>query len=134
MKIALGRINCLSFILLGRIILFCSVFFVIVFHENIPQILTFAALFITACLLISSKFSYIIFHKKEFVVEKIIEALNLLKLEINQGKNKIFIRKTNTIVNIIKFGMTTYLSFKTSNNSPSELYVINTLIKFQARS
>lgn len=120
--------------LLGRIILFCSVFFVIFFHENIPQIITAAAVFIVSCFLILRKFSYIVFHKKEFVVEKITEAISLLKLEINQNKNKIFIRKTNTMVNIIKFGMTTYLSFKTNNNSPSELYVINTLIKFQARS
>lgn len=133
MKIAIGRINYLSFMLLGRIILFCSVFFVIVFHENIPQILTFVTIFIVSYLLISKKFSYIVFHKKEFVVEKITEALSLLKLEINQDKNKIFIRKTNTIVNIIRFGMITYLSFKANNNSPSELYVINTLIKFQAR-
>ena len=133
MKITLGRINCLSFRLLGRIILFCSIAFVLVYHKNIQEIIAAAFLFALG-LFIQRQYSFIIFRHAEFVEKKINEALNLLKLETERKKNTFFIKTTNTIVTTPNLGMITFLSFKASNNSPSETYVINILIKFQARS
>jgi len=60
--------------------------------------------------------------------------LNLLKLENERRDNTFFIKKTNTSVTMLNLGMITILSFKANNSSPSEVYVINILIKFQARS
>jgi len=133
MKIALGRINCLSFRLLGRIILFCSIVFIFVYHKNIQEIIVAVFLFASG-LFIQRQYSFIIFRHAEFVEKKIIEALCLLKLETERKKNTFFIRKTNTTVTTLNLGIITFLSFKASNNSPSETYVINILIKFQARS
>jgi hypothetical protein len=133
MKIALGRINCLSFKLLGRIILFCSIVVVLAYHKNAKEIAVAIALFVFG-LLVQKLNSFIIFRHSGFVEKKINEALNLLKLETERGKNKFFIKKIGTTVDICGLGIATLLSFKTSTNSPSETYVINILIKFQARS
>jgi len=133
MKIALGRINCLSFRLLGGIILSCSIVFVVVYHKNIQEILVATFLFALG-LLIQRRYSFIIFRHTEFVEKKISEALNLLQLETERKHNGFFIKKTNTSVTLINCGIITILSFRVSNNSPSEIYVINILIKFQSRS
>lgn len=133
MKITLGRINCLSFRSLGRIILFCSIVFVFIYHKNIQEIIV-ATILLTLGLFIQKRNSFIIFRRIEFVEKKINEALGLLKLETEQRENEFFIKKTNTTVTTLNLGMITFLSFKINNNSPSEAYVLNILIKFQARS
>jgi len=133
MKIALGRINRLSFKLLGRIILFCAIVFVFIYHNDAQEIITAIALFVLG-LFVQRRNSFIIFRHAEFVKKKINEALHLLKLETERKKNNFFIKKTNTTVATRNLGIVTLLSFKTNNNSPSEMYVVSILIKFQERS
>ena len=132
MKIALGRINCLSFKLLGRIILFCAIVFVFIYHNDAQEIITAIALLVLG-LFVQRRNSFIIFRHAEFVEKKINEALYLLKLETERKKNEFFIKKTNTTAATRNLGIVTLLSFKTNNNSPSEMYVVSILIKFQER-
>ncbi|PJA88962.1 MAG: hypothetical protein CO139_00260 [Candidatus Moranbacteria bacterium CG_4_9_14_3_um_filter_36_9] len=118
---------------MGGIVLFCSIVFVLVYHKNTQEIIV-AVFLLALSLFIQRRYSFIIFHHTEFVEKKINEALNLLKLENERRDNTFFIKKTNTSVTMLNLGMITILSFKANNSSPSEVYVINILIKFQARS
>lgn len=123
----------LSFNFLGSILLVCSFIHLgLSFYKINISAIAIAVIFIILGYLIKRQSKHIIFRNKIFVIEKISNTLNLLKLEAEKNTNKFFIKKTKTNITVHSFFGLVILSFDfCDRNSKKEKFLADTLVKLQ---